>query len=83
MVVGRTVTVTTTSALLTSGFGVEGEYRLLIRSTGQIWLGDSTVAVNDGWTLNTGQIDLTVQAGDEVYAIAGGNTNVDLLVLSV
>lgn len=83
MVVGRTVTVGTTATNLSTAASAEGEYRLLVRSGGQIWIGDSTVAPNDGWTLNSGQtLDITLQANDEVYAIAGGNTSVDVLAMT-
>ena len=87
MVVGRTVNVGTTPTDLLAGLGVEGEYVLRVRlGNAQCWVGDSTVAVSDGYLVSgAGTVqEFRFQAGDRSYWITPGSPQaVDILVYSV
>jgi hypothetical protein len=91
MLTGRTVTVGTTAVDLLDGIDTDRELavRLRVRSTsnGELYLGDSSVSSTNGFKVptSTGEELVLELHGDTLWAVSasgGGNTVVDVLVIS-
>lgn len=78
------------SSTATLIYTANGPTRVRIRhgSGGNVFIGDSTVVVNDGWLLyfdadqpQEGHLDLDLQTGDSVYGISStGSPTINVLV---
>lgn len=89
MLTGTTVSVGTTPTLVYSADGAR-EVRLRVRGANQVFLGDSSVSVGTGYlvsptTISVGDQDVIILRlnDDEVWAVAGGTADIDILAYTV
>jgi hypothetical protein len=78
-------TVGTTAVQITGTEGRSSRNRtqtILIRTTGDIWLGGSNVSVNNGFSLHPDET-LSLDSEDAVYAVANANVTVQVLQVGV
>lgn len=77
MVVGRRVAVGTTPVSIRTQLGLgHGTFRLIVKGSGSVFLGDSSVSATSGFPIPSNiadAVELVISRDDDLYAVSGSS----------